>query len=356
MGTLLKAKLLKTNDPFIMLKCYLESVLKQDNLSWKDLIQSMIETREPKMSNELIDALEELRTKGDLPNVGRMLQGYVKPDADSTTTVPSEDPYLPSVRESNVRTLLNAIKRSDMEPTVVKPIIDGLERLLLDIQASQKTPPQRIAQTRGKVKYAKDNETSIKEAIESLTNIETALRTAQLDFDGDHVHSESLERLLPTIIKTKYDIAQLRRLAGRTYAEETASKPESKLKDLRQKLHGLLNKIISYNHHKRGREKGRLLDAILYAYEQDVGMALADITEHPKILARSNMIKDMIDERGLDVLISLAHEDNPELRAAILQRESDPRVREAMEQREADVDPEFQSMLEDLREGRTVER
>ena len=106
MGTLLKAKLLKTNDPFIMLKCYLEDILKQDGATWDELIESMITTNEPKIPAKLVNTLQSLNTE-ELPRA-RLLQGRIKPDKDSTTEVPTDDPYVRSVRESNVRSLLNA--------------------------------------------------------------------------------------------------------------------------------------------------------------------------------------------------------------------------------------------------------
>ena len=40
MSTLLKSKLLKTDNPFIMFKCYLDDLLKSDK-TWEDLLEDM---------------------------------------------------------------------------------------------------------------------------------------------------------------------------------------------------------------------------------------------------------------------------------------------------------------------------
>jgi len=41
MSTLLKAHLLKTDDPFIMLKCFVEDILKEQGLTWDDLVNAL---------------------------------------------------------------------------------------------------------------------------------------------------------------------------------------------------------------------------------------------------------------------------------------------------------------------------
>ena len=55
MSTLLKAYLLKTDNPFIMLKCYLEDILKEQGLTWQDLVDAL--EREAKQKTALYDAL-----------------------------------------------------------------------------------------------------------------------------------------------------------------------------------------------------------------------------------------------------------------------------------------------------------
>ena len=53
MSTLLKAHLLKTDDPFIMLKCYLEDILKEQGLTWSDLVDAL--KREARIKRDMID-------------------------------------------------------------------------------------------------------------------------------------------------------------------------------------------------------------------------------------------------------------------------------------------------------------
>jgi len=68
MPTLLKAHLLKTDDPFIMLKCYLEDILKEQGLTWDDLVDALKREAKQKtalygklpFSNKLKDGLKEL--------------------------------------------------------------------------------------------------------------------------------------------------------------------------------------------------------------------------------------------------------------------------------------------------------
>ena len=356
MGTLLKANLLKTNDPFIMLKCYLEEVLKKDSLTWKDLIQSMITTNQPKMSTQLIDALQNLHDEGQLPNI-TMMRGQVKGKGDTTFTS-SDDPYVYSVRQTNVRNLLNAIKSSNMEPTVVKPIVSGLETLLEDIAEDQESRPRTGRNVFPKKMPKTMDVKELQGAIAQLKELKEALQSSKLDFDGDYIHDGTFESILPKVIKNKYDIAQLRRLAGRTYAEETSSKPESELKDLREKIHAVLNETISYNHHKEGKIRGRFLDGLMYAYEAKTGVTLADIANHPTLLNRRSSIWNQVNTHGQRILSEMARADEPSIREAIAERESTRPTREDPEetfeeriQERDDVD----DMMSRLREGETVD-
>jgi len=352
MGTLLKAILLKTNDPFIMLKCYLEDILKQDGKSWRELLESMQRTNQPKMSNQLFTAIQNLLdSEADMNKLGSpksLMMGY----KDGKQ---SNDPYLKNIRETNVRALLNAIKRSEIDPTIMKPIISGLQNLIQDIMASQKPKGQKT--TSGGSVYSKVKEDKqLKEGIGLLTNLKESLEDAKLDFDGDYIHDSFFERNLSRVMKDKYDIAQLRRIAGTKYAEKTASLPPSDIKKLREKIYNLLNEPIQYNHHKKGRIKEPFIDALLYAYSQNTGVTLADIEQQKEILNARNAIWNHVTQYGRDVLLSIAEEDNPAIRAAIEEREKERPTRQeqaTMEEREAEAELTDERMA-DLLAGKKI--
>ena len=155
---------------------------------------------------------------------------------------------------------------------------------------------------------------------------------------------------MPTVIKSKFDIAQLRRLSGREYAEETASKPESELKELRNKIHKTLNSMITYNHHKEGKIKGRLLDALLYSYEQNVGVALADVANHRNIRNKRDAIWQQVNTKGGKTLRELATKDLDELKDFISQRETAREKDKVSEQ----IDERGKGLLEEAKEGKTI--
>lgn len=357
MGTLLKAKLLKTNDPFIMLKCYLEDILKQDGATWKELLESMQRTNQPKMSNQLFTAIDNLLdSETDMNKLGSpksLMLGF----ADGKQ---SDDPYLRSVRETNVRALINAIKGSEIEPTIMKPIMTGLQNLLTDIMASQKTPRQKTTQPRGVTTFSRVQEDKqLKEGISLLTRLKESLEDAKLDFDGDYIHDDNFERNLSRVMKDKYDIAQLRRLAGTQYAEKTAEMQQSDIKRLREKVYNLLNEPTEFNHHTKGRIKEPFIDALLYAYSQNTGVTLADLKQQKEILNARNQIWDMVNAYGRDVLMSLATDEDAAMRRAIEAREAERPTRQeegpTFEEREAEAE-RVDEMMADLRAGRTVRR
>lgn len=362
MGTLLKAKLLKTNDPFIMLKCYLEDILKQDGKSWKELLESMKRTNQPKMSNQLFTAIENL-LEGEMKVEGKtkpvklidtlgspksLLLGYAEGKQ-------SNDPYLRSVRETNVRALINAIKRSEMEPTVTKPIVTGLQDLLADIMASQKPARQRTKGS-GAVYSKVKTDKQLEQGIKTLTKLKESLENAKLDFDGDYIHDDNFERTLSEIVKDKYDIAELRETASPIYAERTASMEQSDIKKLREKVFNLLNETIEFNHHTKGRIKEPFIDALLYAYSQNTGVTIADIKQQREILSARNEIWNMVDEHGRDVLMDLATREDAAMRRAIEEREAERPSRQegsTFEEREAQAEREDEIMA-DLLAGRTI--
>ena len=349
-----------------MLKCYLEDILKEaegpyselPSATWRELLQSMQRTNQPKMSNQLFTAIENLLdSETDMNKLGsprRLLLGF----ADGKQ---SDDPYLTSVRESNVRALLNSIKGSEIEPTIMKPIITGLQDLLSDIMDSQKTPKQKVTQGAGKgATFSRVKEdTQLKSGIDKLIKLRDALQDAKLDFDGEFIHDDSFERNLSKIVKNKYDVAELRETASPVYAEKTASMPQSDIKKLREKVYNLLNEPIEFNHHTKGRIKEPFIDALLYAYSQNTGVTLADIKQQKDILNARNDIWYMVTTRGRDVLMDLATAEDAAMRRAIDEREKERPSRQkeglTFEEREAQAEREREE-LEDLFSGKTIRR
>jgi len=357
MGTLLKAKLLKTNDPFIMLKCYLEDILKQEGATWEELLVSMKRTNQPKMSSQLFTAIENLLdSETDMNKLGSPKSLLLGMDEGKQ----SKDPYLASTREANVRALLNAIKRSEMEPTILKPITAGLQDLLSDIMDSQKTPKQKVTQGAGKgATFSRIKEDKqLKQGIDHLTKLRDALQDAKLDFDGEFIHDDNFERNLSKVIKDKYDVAELRETASPIYAEKTASMSQSDIKKLREKVYNLLNEPIEFNHHTKGRIKEPFIDALLYAYSQNTGVTLADIKQQRDILNARNEIWYMVTTRGRDILMDLATAEDAAMRRAIDEREKERPSRQegsTFEEREAQAERD-EEMLSDLLSGKTVRR
>jgi hypothetical protein len=322
MSTLLRANLQKTNNPFILLKCYLEDILKKDKLTWKELIESMINTNEPKMSPQLIQALQALLKSDKTLNV-RLKQG-TKPKGKGergTYEQLSDDPYVYSVKETNVRNLLDAIKNSDWfqkDPTTVKPIIDGLTTLIEDISAhqSEQRPrkfergeadlPMRRKPPTSKDRPNKQAIADLNKARRILKVIKKKLEVAELDFDGDLIYDESVEKVIFNIIKDKHDIVQLKRLAGREYVEESTDTTDERIQNLRKEIFNLLNKETTFAT-PDGNRTERLVDAIVYAYQQKTGVVLADIADHKNLYNKKHAIWDVVNEegwRGLQRLLS----------------------------------------------------
>ena len=192
-----------------------------------------------------------------------------------------------------------------------------------------------------------------------MTRLKESLEDAKLDFDGDYIHDDNFEINLSRVMKDKYDIAQLRRLAGTQYAEKTAEMQQSDIKRLREKVYNLLNEPTEFNHHTKGRIKEPFIDALLYAYSQNTGVTLADLKQQKEILNARNQIWDMVNAYGRDVLMSLATDEDAAMRRAIEAREAERPTRQeegpTFEEREAEAE-RVDEMMADLRAGRTVRR
>ena len=295
MSTLLKTALLKTDNPFVMFKHYYEDILKAD---FRDLTESMLEGDEPKeLSPKLKASLRQLmESNPDLFN------------NKAFTTGVEEDPYAYSLREQNVINFRNSLKDSKMykdDPTVLNPIIEGLTKLIEDISVHQSKQPKRTigrgeahrpmggkAPTSDKPnkKYIAD----LEKAKRNLTAIKKKLETSLLDFDGDLIYDESVERVIFNIIKNKHDIAQLRKLAGKEFIE---GPPEEEIMKLRKDIYNLLNQETSFVT-PDGKRNERLVDAIIYAYQQKTGVVLADIADHKKYTNRKHAIWNVVNQEG----------------------------------------------------------
>ena len=206
MSTLLKAHLLKTDDPFIMLKCYLEDILKEQGLTWDDLVDALYRESgdkkryKLKISPELLEALGELESetgewgapfhslpepfgkhglKIALPRSdkeNKRIYGRKK-GASKRTTELGGDTMHPNVRAHNIRSFISALKETkefQQYPSLTK-VVKGLEGVLRDIIAAEdEKPSEDLVAVREKGKKTvrgKRRVETLKNAIKDLDKI-----------------------------------------------------------------------------------------------------------------------------------------------------------------------------------------
>ncbi|QDP53607.1 MAG: hypothetical protein GOVbin556_71 [Prokaryotic dsDNA virus sp.] len=232
MSTLLKAHLLKTDNPFIMLKCYLEEILKEQGITWENLIDAI--ERESKKSKALysrlpispktVEILKDILEKYPVGNFrektdttegikppklsGRKYEKFEDSDGKlRTKTVTGNDPMHPEVMEQNIRTLISALEKSpayEKEATVLKPIIDNLRAMLLEKQTvpKQKVPVKDI--DTGKIK-GKTHKQLLEDGLKLLENIETfAIEITEddiVDLEGETIYGPKIEKAVNSLMK-----------------------------------------------------------------------------------------------------------------------------------------------------------
>tara|TARA_R110002167_G_scaffold65864_13_gene186435 strand:- start:6611 stop:7717 length:1107 start_codon:yes stop_codon:yes gene_type:complete len=352
MSTLLKTALLKTNNPFIMFKHYYEDIHKAD---FRDLTENMLEADEPKeLSPKLKASLRQLMESN--PDLFQN---------KAWTTGREEDPYAYSLREQNVINFRNSLKGSKMykdDPTVLNPIIEGLTKLIEDISVHQskqpkKTIPKGAAHRpmKGKAptsdKPNKEYMADLKKTINQLNLIKKKLETALLDFDGDLIYDESVERVIFNIIKNKHDIAQLRRLAGKEFIADSAE--EGEIGKLRISIFKLLNLETTFVTHN-GEITERLVDAILYAYQQKTGVVLADVADHKKYENKKHAIWRVLNEEGAEGIRRLLGSQRIKDKVKARRKRKQTEVQEV--QQEEVLDAHADSLLDRLLQAKDGEK
>jgi len=259
MSTLLKAHLLKTDDPFIMLKCYLEDILKEQGLTWDDLVDAL--QREAgdekryklKISPELIEALGELESetgewgapfhslpepfgkhglKIALPQSDKESKKIYgrKKGASKRTTKLGSDPMHPVVRAHNIRSFISALKETKefkKHPALTK-VVKGLEGVLRDIIAveDEKSSEDLVAvREKGKKGVVgRRRVVTLKDAIEDLDKIKALVSSMTdddiMDFEGKMIYSPSLMKEIYNLLPKPENVVRLKAHANGEVIED----------------------------------------------------------------------------------------------------------------------------------------
>ena len=130
MSTLLKAHLLKTDDPFIMLKCYLEDILKEQGLTWGDLVEALKREAKQKtslydklpFSNKLKDGLKELmEIDSSFFGQGKLIEQKITRPAPITSEIDPESEGEDWLEHPDVQGEETSGKRVRQDPRLTRP-------------------------------------------------------------------------------------------------------------------------------------------------------------------------------------------------------------------------------------------
>ena len=396
MSTLLKAHLLKSDNPFTMLKCYLEDILKQDKSSWDEVIEGMKNYKPQKKDDialdpQLVSALEAIwvsekkeQDKDDdkrkkheeaerkkhpkdeskrKPYKGREKQlpdirfieatGERKVDPSTGESMPETNPFHWKVRMANLIRLTDSLKNSELyskDASTVKPILQGLDRLMSEVRTKQ--TPKRKDTPREKERKKITNE-----FVEDIISIKRNITTSSFDLSGELIYDDSVEDSILDLITSPKAISRLRYLTTKNSIEDAATEED---KVNREKILNLLEGAVEIDT-LEGRKKMSLLEAIIYAYQQKTGVILANIEKHPDYLSRKRHILEAANKGGREKIRKML-EKIPDLadrqKKFKEMKESKRRKASADEKEREERGEEFEetrSLMADLLAGKTIE-
>ena len=304
MSTLLKSKLLKTDNPFIMFKCYLDDLLKSDK-TWEDLLEDMDDFKPSEKGKEksivkidpaLISSLKALmKSNPELFRGGKLLTAISNSDKNRQETSdggsePDDNTFNYKVRHTNLLGFRDSLKSSKLfseDPSTLKPIIEKLNDLISRVSTHQSTKqPSQVSPDKSKVK-------SLKDGLKELRNIHNKLKNADFDMAGKLIYDSDTEDLIFGIINSNEQIAQLRRLSE----EPKQLEGDSEYGKLRMDLFNLLNKPTKYNTIE-GIQEGKLSEAIIDAYTQKTGVSIARLEQMGALRNRKHTVWSAVNTGG----------------------------------------------------------
>tara|TARA_R110002012_G_scaffold8985_3_gene41267 strand:- start:24960 stop:26018 length:1059 start_codon:yes stop_codon:yes gene_type:complete len=292
MSTLLKAILLKTDNPFIMLKCYLEDILKAD-LSWDDLLNDMDKYKSGKdgvkIDPVLISSLKKLRDNHpELFQGGRLSTNQYdftsRKDTPEGGSEPSDNTFDMTVRHTNLLGFRDSLKSSKLfqdDPSTLKPIMDKLNDLIVSVIPKSRPFP---SPDKKRIK-------SLKVARTELNKLASKLKNVDFDFDGKLIYDIDTEDMIFSIVSSKEDLSTLRRLADTSPEEYKDSVAFEAQKD----VYNLLNKQPFKINTIEGVKTGRFVDAIIEAYSQKNKVAIARLEEMGALKNRQEGVWTLLD-------------------------------------------------------------
>jgi len=302
MGTLLKAILLKTDNPFIMLKCYLEDILKAD-LSWDDLLNDMDKYKSGKggvkIDPVLISSLKKLRDNHpELFQGGRLSTNQYdvtsRKDTPEGGSEPSDNTFDMTVRHTNLLGFRDSLKSSKLfqdDPSTLKPIMDKLNDLIVSVIPKSTSFP---SPDKKRIK-------SLKVARTELNKLASKLKNVDFDFEGKLIYDIDTEDMIFSIVSSKEDLSTLRRLADTSPEEYKDSVAFEAQKD----VYNLLNKQPFKINTIEGVKTGRFVDAIIEAYSQKNKVAIARLEQMGALRNKKHEVWDAVDAGGRQKLEDL---------------------------------------------------
>tara|TARA_R110002020_G_scaffold363413_2_gene575716 strand:- start:687 stop:1928 length:1242 start_codon:yes stop_codon:yes gene_type:complete len=409
MSTLLKAHLLKTDDPFIMLKCYLEDILKAQGLTWNDLIDNIIRESEGKtrkhkkltISPPLLQALEELSNDyPDFVNIDKPTKEGLKPpklegreskkfeDEQGelkTKVIMGDDLMHPHVMEENIRKFIQALKSSpefQKDAPILKPILDGLEGMLKSYLREEKTPERKIAvREPGKTIEGKTHKVALNDGLEYLADIKKLITRISdddiIDFEGERIYSAKLMKGVYDLLPTPKHIDSLKKHANGEVIDNLKnlygfnSADLESIKNNRDKNHRkIMNTLkLTKEEEKSFSDRIRLLEDIRDTLSEEIKYVTLDGEEekplHEAIIdvyqSKSNvqLIEDIAEHKNANEIMSNLWKDlkkfgGKELMGKLLK---DPNIREKMGLPPTDKqisEKETQRIMEQVEAGEEV--
>lgn len=363
MSTLLKSKLLKTNNPFIMFKCYLDDLLKSDK-TWEDLLEDMDDFKPSDKGKEksivkidpaLISSLKALmKSNPELFRGGKLLTSLdsrketgesntrISPSLSIKPTTLDDNTFNYKVRHTNLLGFRDSLKSSKLfseDPSTLKPIIEKLNDLISKVSTHQSTKqPSAVSPDKTKVK-------SLEAGLKELRTVHNRLKDADFDMAGKLIYDSDTEDLIFGIINSNEQIAQLRRLSE----EPKQLEGDSEYGKLRMDLFNLLNKPTKYNTIE-GIQEGKLSEAIIDAYTQKTGVSIARQEQIAQLRSAQRTVHDAVNTGGKRKLEDIMAD--PTHIAASKKRRESKRQREITDATEEVEEERADSLIAELmREG-----
>ena len=294
--TLIKAYLMENDNPFIMLKCYLEEINKAD-------MGQFVEEFADNASDYRIENLEN--------ELNAIIEKY--PDITSKKMF-GDNPYDWENRMVNLHTFRNYLSSLKIEDPIIQKILKSLDKVLeierermdsfyyLSEEERKKKKKGEKGEEIARNSFINSELKKLRKVYNLLENIKVKILSGlEIDLSGELIFDDIIEEDISKLIDVGY-LANLRDIASGDMSLTTirgGGQTERRILSLVQKIINILSEEVTYPNSKGVYVKDMLSEAIIDINSQKTKVVLAKIKDIETIQSRFGEIADKFNREGV---------------------------------------------------------